>query len=126
MYLGRPHWLGGHMRKIIDTRQSGKTTRLLHTSDITKIPILCATIHRRNYLMQMAREKGLEIPTPLVVSNILDNKAKDYLLGNKIMVDDAEDVLSVLLNRLCNADVLALTMSIEEGVKNEHTEENND
>lgn len=100
--------------KIINLpRGQGKTTRLLYASEFQDVPILCATHASKDYLMSKAKEFGLDIPEPIVVSEITDN----CLRGNKVvdkdlLVDEAPRVLQALLSSLgMRGEVKAITLT---------------
>lgn len=103
------------MRRIIRKRQSGKTTRLLYTSDVTKTPIVCASHIRRDVIVRDAKVLGLDIPTPIVVDELVHYEPNSSHHKQDVMVDDAEDVLSALIYKLSRGayTVSVLTMSEE-------------
>ena len=79
------------MKIIYKSRGKGKTTELVKISASTGLPIVCKTTSHINYI---AKELGLTIPTPIAI--------KDYkpFSNEKILVDDAEYVLSHLIGRI--------------------------
>lgn len=100
--------------KIINLpRGQGKTTRLLYASEFNDAPILCHTRASKDYLMDRANDLKLDIPEPIVVSDIVNNK----LRGNKAMdkdllVDEAPYVLQALLHCLgMRGEVKAITLT---------------
>lgn len=103
--------------KIINLpRGQGKTTRLLFASEFNDAPILCHTHASKDYLMERANILKLDIPEPIVISDIVNNK----LNGNKIMdkdllVDEAPRVLQSLLHCLgMRGEIKAITLTEED------------
>ena len=100
--------------KIINLpRGQGKTTRLLYASEFNDAPILCHTHASKDYLMDRANDLKLDIPEPIVISDIVNNK----LRGNKAMdkdllVDEAPYVLQALLHCFgMRGEVKAITLT---------------
>lgn len=79
------------MKIIYKSRGTGKTTELVKLSASTQTPIIC--INPR-YISDVAKELGLIIPQPISI--------KDYkpFSNEKILVDDAEYVLSHLIGKI--------------------------
>lgn len=103
--------------KIINLgRGQGKTTRLLYASEFNDIPILCATLHQKQYLMDMARRLGLKIPEPINVSEIISDKTTNsHVMDRDLLVDEAHWVLQNLLKSLgMNDEVKAIALTADE------------
>ena len=96
------------MKKLIMSRGTGKTTRLIQESAKSFFPILCADKRRADHIKLMAKDLGLTIPEPRPVTSLMFGER----LG-RVYIDDAEDVLTNLLG--CNycGEILALTISPE-------------
>lgn len=100
--------------KIINlSRGQGKTTRLLYASEFQGTPILCSTHASKDYLLSKAREFGLDIPDPIVVSEIANNHLRGGKMQNKdLLVDEAPQVLQALLSSLgMKGEVKAITLT---------------
>ena len=101
------------MKIIKLARGQGKTTRLLYASEFNDAPILCHTYASKDYLIDRANDLKLDIPEPIVISDIVNNK----LRGNKAMdkdllVDEAPYVLQALLHCLgMKGEVKAITLT---------------
>lgn len=103
--------------KIINLgRGRGKTTRLLYASEWNDIPILCASSSQKKHLIDMAKRLGLNIPEPIVVSEITSCRIR----GNKavekdLLIDEAHLVLQSLLKSMgMNGEVKAITLTSDE------------
>lgn len=97
------------MKIICKGRASGKTTQLLYTSDITRVPILVSTEREKLNLIDSSQKLGLNIPNPISVSDIRNSNIRGTDIS-KVYVDNAEYILQQLLN----LEIGALTMSDEE------------
>jgi hypothetical protein len=88
--------------KIINLpRGCGKTTRLLYASDFNYIPILCSTFTEKDFLVSQAETFGLNIPEPIVASELTSNRIRGSKAANmELLVDEAPMVLQSLLNSL--------------------------
>ena len=82
------------MKIIYKKRASGKTTEIVKLSAKTQIPIICASYATVIRAKEIAQDLGLVIPEPIAI--------KDYKPHSidKILVDDAEDVLKKLLGNI--------------------------
>ena len=87
--------------KIINLgRGQGKTIRLLYASEWQDLPIVCATYSQKQHLIDAAKELGLNIPEPIVASEIATSKIiasktvdKDLLIDEKIPSSQRDDLL---------------------------------
>lgn len=77
-------------------RGEGKTMRMLYASEFNNIPILCHTEHTKKHIIYMAKQYDINIPEPITVYDLIENKirGKHY---NYIIVDDIDYVLKALL-----------------------------
>lgn len=102
--------------KIIQLpRGTGKTTRLLYESEWNQIPILCVTLREKEIIKNQAQKLGLKIPDPICVSEIDACKCENYNANfnqNKVLVDNGEWVLHLLLEHL-GLSVEAATFTTE-------------
>lgn len=88
------------MEIIFGERGAGKTTELIKQSSKDWIYILVANRSRAEYLFKQARDMGIDIPFPATPHT-------DLHLVDKILIDEIEDVLHVLLD----TSVIAVTTS---------------
>ena len=104
--------------KIINLpRGQGKTTRLLYASEFNNIPIVCGTKVHKEYLLYKAKEFGLNIPEPIVISEHPSPSMFDgnHRTDNGVLVDDAEWLLQQLLQRCgIRGEIKAMTLSGDE------------
>lgn len=91
------------MKIIYAPRCAFKTTELVRLSAETNTPILC---QHPSYIVDLAKELALTIPAPI---DLRDYKPRTV---ERILVDDAEVVLSQLLG----AKIDAMTLSDERGI----------
>lgn len=92
-------------------RGTGKTTKLIHTSEVTGYPILCSNLFMVDNVKKMAEEMGCDIPEPMTIA---DFRHKFYQDEN-VLVDEifANNLLATALNQYIGANVVACTMTIE-------------
>lgn len=100
------------MRKVIDKRQSGKTTKLLFTSSVMGFPVLTTTVKRKQVLEDMARRAGLEVNI-FSLMDIDNGGLKESQFFNKVMVDDADEVLKALIFNMTGKQVEVISLSSE-------------
>lgn len=98
--------------KIISLgRSQGKTTRLLYTSEFNDVPILCCNDVHKKYLKHMAYELRLDIPEPIIVSDLFTSRIRGKRIES-ILVDDAELVLQQLLYSVgLHSEIKAITLT---------------
>lgn len=104
--------------KIINLpRGGGKTTRLLYASEFNDAPIICSTHAQKQHLIDTANTLGLNIPEPIVISEITSGKFRgNNVMDKDILVDEAHWVLQALLKCLgMNGELKAITLTDEEG-----------
>ena len=85
-------------------RGTGKTTAAIRASAENKIPIICVAGAQRQFIKERAKSLSLEIPEPIAAKRIADWAS---LHLDKVIVDDIDGVMSVLLN----AKVVSTTLS---------------
>ena len=88
------------MKVICRERCSGKTAELVKHSAKSGAPIVCV---EPEYVVGLATQMGLEIPTPLTIAQF---KRGEY---EHVLLDDADWALRTLLG--CEVDMIALTES---------------
>jgi len=75
-------------------RGCGKTTRLIKEAAKNGYYIVCADIYRRKYITDLAAKMDLRIITPVLISEL----PIDWYAG-KVLIDDVEDVLKMMIGR---------------------------
>lgn len=103
--------------KIINLpRGQGKTIRMLYASEFNYAPIICSTYAQKDYLLNQAEKLGLNIPEPIVASEITSNRIRGSKAADmNLLVDDAHWVLQSLLKSLgMRGEVKAITITEEE------------
>lgn len=109
------------MKKLAYGRGQGKTTRLLYASEFNNAPIVCQTYQSKNYLMEMAERLKLNIPEPIVVSEITSGRVRGTEnMYKDLLIDDAEWVLGYLLREFgLKGEVKGMSFTLEELSKSE-------
>ena len=103
--------------KIINLgRGQGKTIRLLYASEWQDLPIVCATYSQKQHLIDTAKELGLNIPEPIVASEMLSNRILYSRAADKdLLVDEAPLVLRNLLHSIgMKGEIKAITLTSDE------------
>ena len=92
-------------------RGGGKTTALVYASAVDKVPILCFNTDHLRYIKKLAKKLGVNIPEPLIcIRSELEHLGRfDF---DKILIDDAEVVVPVLIKELIGAEIKGMTMSV--------------
>ena len=97
-------------RNIHLRRGSGKTTRLLSIADYMRAPIICPTESHRRHIHSECKRWGFSVPAVYTAADIADGR----LIGTSrsdYLVDDADDVLRCLLDRLSGGKVQVVAVS---------------
>lgn len=92
-------------------RGAGKTTRLIHASEVAGYPILCSNLFMVDNIKKMAEEMRCDIPEPMTVANFRHKFHQD----ENVLVDEilANNLLATALNQYIGANVVACTMTLE-------------
>lgn len=92
-------------------RRTGKTTKLIYTSEVTGYPILCANLNAVDNVKKMAKEMGCNIPEPMTVADFKRHFYKD----ENVLIDEvlANNLVATALNQYVGANVVACTMTLE-------------
>lgn len=77
------------MNIIFEKRGSGKTSKLIITSFITKYPIVCNNNVERDNILSMAKEMNISIPDPITMSDFCGPIGKGTRIKN-ILVDELD------------------------------------
>lgn len=99
------------MRIFNLARGQGKTMRMLYASEFNDIPILCSTEQQKNYLINMAKQYGINIPTPLTIYKLINTVSTDKHHNNDVVVDDMEYVLKELLKAEYGLNMIGATIT---------------
>jgi hypothetical protein len=95
-----------NMRIICSPRRSGKTTSAILRAAEMDAVIICATVQMTKHVESLAKKIGVTIRTPISY-----NSASLRLRGmrNPVIIDDAEMVLTKLLNLSNDIDTITLS-----------------
>ena len=99
------------MKIIKRPRQSGLTTQLIYTSEITGYPIVVLDTTRAENLKKMAKRMNCNIPEPIIFYNF-----KHQIIGkhrDKILIDDVDHMLEYILTEYFQMSVAAVTISTD-------------
>lgn len=77
--------------KLIDIeRGSGKTTKLIYTSEMTGYPIVTQNSRSVDYILKQAQELGAKIPKPMTVKEVLAVRGVGF---EKILLDEGFSII---------------------------------
>ena len=93
---------------VIKDRGTGKSTQLVYTSAITQYPIIVPVRTRIMYLLDLANELNVIIPTPMTVE---DYQARGRIHENNILIDEGYDLIGEALDAYMGSHVVAVTLS---------------
>ena len=99
------------MEKYIMPRGRGKTILLIHESERTQIPIMCSSKTETQIIKDRAKEMGCSIPQPISANDTMSLKGKRL---PRVLIDNADVMLSQLVKKLYGAEIEAFTMSIDD------------
>lgn len=103
------------MKLINGGRSTGKTVKLIITSEMTGYPIVTSTETSVNYIKNMANEMGCKIPEPVSVSKIRNFKyARGNHLFDKVLLDNMEFILSDAIKLYLDTEVVTAVLNEEE------------
>ena len=104
------------MRIFNLARGQGKTIRMLYASEYHNAPIVVSHHATKQYIMDMAKWKGVNIPEPITVDEMSASriKGKNY---KDVLVDDMETVLSQMLAQY-GLSMIGGTTTIDKEVSN--------
>ena len=101
------------MKKLIGHRQNGRSTKLLYTADVMSFGIICGDMQRKKMLENMAVRSNCHIPCFITIHELLENKGMVYVGVKGWLVDDADHVLNMIVNRITGIEITALSMCTE-------------
>lgn len=102
------------MKLIIKGRGCGKTTRLIHTSEVTGYPIAVASKTHARYVMDMAMGMGCKIPEPVTYKELTERGQHEVVGHKRVLADDIDVILHEALSAYLDCDVYCATMSVGE------------
>lgn len=97
------------MIKIISSRGSGKTLKLIQQSSEKQIPILCTDSFQKRHIMEEAATYHYKIPVPLLVTDVLSGNYKEDKATN-VLVDELEVLTRRMLSDF-NVNLKGYTIS---------------
>lgn len=106
------------MKKIISGRHTGKTEKLIRLSAESNTPIVTKDIDTTVRIMKKAEQLGLNIPHPVSIGTIMDERVKGHQISS-VIIDDAEYVLAAMLREYNVGPIAAISIcndDIEDGL----------
>lgn len=100
------------MKIINRARRSGKTTILINTAYATETPIITADTMRAKAVKAQAKKMGLEGIRVYSVGEYVDRGRFEAPRKDRILIDEVEPVLELVLKNFFCADIIACTMSL--------------
>ena len=97
------------MRFLIKGRQQGKTTKLIITSEVTGYPIVTVDEIRKKIIKEIAKQMGCNIPDPISYEYLRRYPAS--LPIEKVLIDDAEEIIEKMFKQMFRPEVVAVTIS---------------
>lgn len=98
------------MKKLISGRQTGKTEKLIRLSAETNAPIVTKDLNTAMNIMKRAKKLELDIPHPINVDSVMDERLNDYQITTGIIVDDADYVLGAILSKFNVGPITAISI----------------
>lgn len=97
-------------------RNSGKTTELIHASEVTGYPIITNNKTQAAYIFDSAQKMGCNIEKPMTVSELLStNKPFNY---ENVLIDEGLDIISKALDCYLRSHVVAVTLTLNDNNNN--------
>jgi hypothetical protein len=101
------------MNIIIGKPRTGKTEKLITTSEVTGIPIICPDLSQCRVIYHKAIERGLIIPEPLTLHDFQIGKLKGTGI-REILIDNADMILQDVFGDM---HIRAITLSENKIIK---------
>ena len=98
------------MKIIIKDRGAGKTTELIHASEVTGFRIITPTMGSVIHIKELAAQYGNKIPEPMCFEVYKANKK--YLHDDGILIDECQIILDKILDEYFGCHVYAGTTSV--------------
>ena len=95
------------MKIITGKRGTGKTTQLIVASALNNIPIVTYSETHADYIKDLAHRMKIQIPDPISINKM----PRCY---EEVLVDDAEFILQKIFSDHFNANISAITLSLDE------------
>lgn len=77
--------------KVIEAaRGGGKTTFLIKISSKKKFPILVDSVPKAKFILDLAEQRGYEIPKPIVLSKWTMKSIDDTLINQRVLIDEGD------------------------------------
>lgn len=105
-----------HIKHFIKPRQFGKTYDCITESAKTGAVIVVRDSHTVKYLKKSAKERGLDIPDPVIATELAKGNS-DIEPGTHLIVDDADLVLSSLLGYNHPIDIISMVSRDHTGLE---------
>lgn len=105
------------MKGLFLQRGHGKTTASIYTSAMTGCPIIVATEANKHFIKEMASKFGVAIPEPISVHECVRGKS----FPNGVLIDNAEEVIRAWAQENLNTHVIAFTMTVDNGKKEDYS-----
>lgn len=101
------------MKLMIMDRGMGKTTKLIHVSEVTGYPIVVSTHASVENIKHQAKKLNCKIPEPIVVTDIPLGKLRGQRGYENVLVDEVclNGLLKNALNSYLGCNVVACTCS---------------
>lgn len=101
------------MKLMIMDRGMGKTTKLIHTSEVTGYPIVASTWAIAENIKHQAKEFNCKIPEPITVQDVLQGKLHERYEHENVLIDEVclNGLLKDALNVYLGCNVVACTCS---------------
>lgn len=100
------------MKFINRSRCSGKTTMLINTAHITGYPIIVYDEARASCVINQARKMGIMDIEVMTVRGAVELISKGMNHNKSILIDEADKIIELALDKFFNANVVACTFSI--------------
>lgn len=100
------------MKFINRARQTGKTTMLINTAHITGYPIVVYDENRARCVIEQARKMGVLDIEVMTVRGAVELISKGMNHNKSILIDEADKIIELALDKFFNANVVACTFSI--------------
>lgn len=97
------------MKIINKDRGSGKTTELIHASEVTGFRIITSSMFQAEYVKKLAEKYGNNIPEPMSFGEYKANKK--HFHDDGILIDECKTILDGILDEYFGCHVYAGTMS---------------
>ena len=93
------------MNVICRNRGEGKTTELIKLSAAKNLVIITPTMRMADYIYEMAKDRGYEIPKPIDICSFISNKPMRW--RKPVLVDEALECLKAAL--LCPIEACSVS-----------------